>query len=60
MNAKKLTTFFLAFIALAAISGCSIYHLDSDDTATDLYPPKKSPQDVVYLQEVSQPHEIIG
>lgn len=42
------------------LSGCSIYHVNSEETATEFYPSKASPNDVVYLEDVTDPHEIIG
>ena len=41
-------------------SSCSMYSIDSEDLTTDYYPSKKSAVDVVYLETVTQPHEIIG
>lgn len=41
-------------------SGCSLYHVDSEEITTEFLPPKKSINDVVYIEEVDQPHEVIG
>ena len=54
----KRLLFFFSLILL--ISGCSIYHVNSEDTATDYYPPKKSADEVAYLENVDRPHEVIA
>ena len=41
-------------------SACSIYHVNSEDTATDFYPSKISADQVVYMEKIDRPHEIIG
>ena len=41
-------------------SACSIYHVDSQDSTTDYYPPKNSVSDVVYLEKIDRAHDIIG
>jgi len=43
-----------------SISGCSFYAIDSKETSQDFYPPKKSLNDVKYLETVDQPYEEIG
>ncbi|MBF0521724.1 MAG: hypothetical protein HQL24_01565 [Candidatus Omnitrophica bacterium] len=56
MTKKLLTLISLVFLA----SACSLYHVDSADVTTNYYPSKKSASDVVYLETVTEPHEIIG
>ena len=46
----------LAFLA----AGCSIYQIDSKPESTVYYPPKKSPSEIVYLESLDKPHEVIG
>ena len=46
----------LAFIA----AGCSVYQIDSQPEGTAYYPPKKSPSEIIYLESLDRPHEIIG
>lgn len=41
-------------------TGCSIYRIDSQDTTLDFYPPKASAKDVIYLEKVDKPYEVIG
>lgn len=41
-------------------SACSIYHVDSQTVSSDYYPAKKSADDVVYLEKVDKPNQIIG
>lgn len=47
-------------VSLLILSGCSIYRIDAKDMSYDYYPPKKSVQDVKYLEVVSKPFEVIG
>ena len=56
---KKITTSIL-IISLIFISGCSIYHIDSNDVSSEYYDQKDSPEDVVYIEDIEKPHEIIG
>ena len=42
------------------LSGCSMYTIDSKDTTLDFYPPKKSIDEVQYLETVDRPYEEIG
>jgi uncharacterized protein YbjQ (UPF0145 family) len=46
----------LVFLA----AGCSIYQIDSKPEGTVYYPPKKSPSEIVYLESLDKPHEVIG
>ncbi len=55
MNTLKSFIFLIFFLY-----GCSIYRVDSQDVTTNFYPPKNSPQDVIYLEIVDRPHEVIG
>lgn len=41
-------------------SACSIYHIDSEETTTNFYPSKSSPDQVKYVENVYQPYEVIG
>ena len=41
-------------------SACSIYHVTSEDVNSDYHPQKKSPIDIVYLETMDQPFDIIG
>ena len=52
---------FFALIMLAlCTSACSVYHINSEDISTEYYVSKKSPSDVVYIEDLTRPHEIIG
>ena len=42
------------------MSGCSLYHINSEEITTNYYPSKQSPRDIVYLENIDQPHELIG
>ena len=46
--------------AMFILTGCSIYNIDSQDISTDYFPPKQSAADVVYLDEIYQPHFFIA
>ena len=50
------------FLMVAALmnAGCSVYHVDSEDTTLDFYPPKNSVEKVLYLEKVERPCEVIG
>lgn len=48
------------FISLFILTGCSIYHVDSQNMTDNFYPSKNSPSDIEYLETVNQPHEVIG
>jgi uncharacterized lipoprotein YajG len=52
--------FIFLLAACLVLIGCSFYNIDSQDTTLDFYPPKASPDKVVYLEKVDQPHEVIG
>lgn len=47
----------MTFVLLT--SSCSIYHVNSVEKV-DTYYPEKSVEDVVYLEEINEEHEIIG
>ena len=41
-------------------SGCTLYQIDSKDTTQDFYAPKKSIDDVTYMEKVDKPFVEIG
>ena len=41
-------------------SGCSLYSLNFEDTTNTSHPAKSSPADVVYLEKIDRPSEVIG
>jgi hypothetical protein len=51
---------FLVIFMLVALTGCSIYHMDFKDTASDFYPPKQSTAEIEYIENVNRAHEIVG
>ncbi|MBP6343824.1 MAG: hypothetical protein KA403_07820 [Candidatus Omnitrophica bacterium] len=56
---KKILYSVVVFAVLSA--GCSVYQIDSSPEKESVYyPPKKSPMQVVYLEALDKPHEIIG
>ena len=54
--------YFLLSIALMTglLSGCTVYQIDSKDTTLDFYPPKKSIDEVGYMEKIDKPYEEIG
>lgn len=46
--------------SLLVLNGCSVYQIDSNPSNATYYPPKKSPSEIVYLESLNRPHEIIG
>ena len=52
--------YFSLVILFFAFCGCSFYQIDSHETATDYFPPKKFFQDVAYLETVDKPNQEIG
>jgi hypothetical protein len=50
---------FVFAVALLALSACTFYSVESQNVVLD-YPPKQSANDVQYLEEVSDLHEVIG
>jgi hypothetical protein len=37
-----------------------VYRIDSEDTTLDFYPPKASANDVIYLEKIDKPYEVVG
>ena len=54
---KTILLFVLLFIIT---SGCSFYSINSEEVTENYYPPKKSAENVTYLEDVTGPHEVIG
>ena len=50
---------FLTVSIMVALTGCSLYNINSEDITADYYPSKKA-ADVVYVENIGQPHEVIG
>jgi hypothetical protein len=44
----------------AALTGCTLYQIDSRDVTDNYYPAKSSIEEVQYLETVDRPHEQIG
>ena len=42
------------------LCGCTVYQIDSKDTTLDFYAPKKSIDDVGYMEKIDKPYEEIG
>jgi hypothetical protein len=52
-------TIFSLVLALS-VSGCMFYNINSEEVTENYFAPKKSTEEVAYLEEVTEPHEIIG
>jgi hypothetical protein len=50
----------LVMVSSVLFAGCSLYRVDSKDVSSDFYPPKNSADQVVYLEKVDKPYEVIG
>ena len=55
---KSVILSLLIFTGL--LSGCTVYQIDSKDTTQNFYPPKKSIDEVAYMEKVDKPYEEIG
>jgi hypothetical protein len=51
---------FLFGSAIFLVSACSFYNINSEETTENFYTAKKSVDEVAYLEQVTQPHEVIG
>jgi hypothetical protein len=51
---------FLLFLSMVALTGCTVYQIDSRDTSQDYYPPKTSIEEVQYLEKIDRPYDQIG
>ena len=45
---------------LVFASGCSLYHVMSEYTTEDFYPAKETSAEIVYMETVNRPHEVIA
>ena len=52
--------YLIVFVSVLLLAGCSIYQIDSQTESKKFYPPKNSPNDIVYLESVDREHDIIG
>jgi len=50
----------LIIVTSVLFTGCSLYRVDSQDVSSDFYPPKNSADQVVYLDTLDKPYEVIG
>jgi hypothetical protein len=51
---------FLLLGMIFLLSACSLYRIESEDLSTNYYPRKESSQDVIYLERLDRPAEVIG
>lgn len=56
MIKKILILIFLVYLT----SGCSVYHINSEDISSNYYPSKKTAKEIIYVENIDKPHEIIG
>ncbi|MBF0533201.1 MAG: hypothetical protein HQL23_08950 [Candidatus Omnitrophica bacterium] len=57
---KKIILWGCFIFLIGATAACSFYNVNSEDVSETFYPEKKSAEDVVYLEQVDRPYEIIG
>jgi len=58
---NKNISFMALFLFFSfSLTSCSIYHVDSRQDTLRYYPPKKDISEVVYLEKVERPYEVIG
>ncbi len=50
---------FLA-VLICALSACSLYHVNSEEVTSNFYASKKDPSSIVYVENVTRSHEVIG
>jgi uncharacterized protein YbjQ (UPF0145 family) len=51
---------FLLLALTVCTSACSLYNVSSEETTLNYYPSKPNTKGIEYLEDVSQPHEVIG
>ena len=56
----KKNVIFSLFLFVLIVSGCSLYTVSSEETTPDYYASKSSPNEVLYVENVTQPHHDIG
>jgi hypothetical protein len=42
------------------VAGCSLYRVDSKDLSSDLYLPKDSADQIVYIEKLDKPYDVIA
>ncbi len=57
---KNLKAILSLILLTGTFAGCTVYQIDSKDTTQDFYTPKKSIDEVQYLEKVEQPSVEIG
>jgi len=48
---------FPLLLIICLTCSCTLYNVSSEDITTDYYPSKESPNAVVYIENIDQPHE---
>ncbi len=56
MNKSLLCILGLSLI----LCSCTLYRINSEEVTENFYPAKKSPDEVVYLEEIDRPFEVVG
>lgn len=57
---NKIVIALMAGFTALTLTSCSVFHVESEDLSTDFYPSKSNINEVVHIDEVNQPHEILG
>ncbi len=50
----------LMMVCSVLLAGCTLCRVDSKDLSSDFYPPKDSADQVVYLEKLDKPYDLIG
>ena len=45
---------------IVSFSACTVYHVTSQDTTLEYLPSKRTVNDVIYIEQLEQPHEVIA
>ena len=56
---KRINFIYLLGIVFLT-SSCSAYYVNSTEVSPEFYPSKKSAQEIVYIEKVDRPFEIVG
>ncbi len=56
MRSTMLFVLILSFLS----TSCSIYRVNSQEVTDNVYAPKKSSAEIVYIEKIDRPYEVIG
>jgi len=50
----------ILLLAIFLTTGCSVYHVTSQDTSSDYYPSRRTANEIIFLEVLDMPHDVIG